>query len=109
LKEANLKDASLNGAIYTGETIFPDWLKNEKKRDELGMILAIFKLTEQSLLKLKDEGIPEDILTKLEGMKNQEYTTHNEFATALQKAMGLYRPVKYDWLIEKHALIFKEN
>jgi predicted CXXCH cytochrome family protein len=51
---------------------------------------ASFKITEQSLENLKSEGVPDNILKKLENIKNQEVT-------------GEEQTVKFKSLILKHA------
>jgi len=58
------------------------------------------KLTEQSLAKLKEESIPEDIFTKLEGLKDH-YITEKK----LQAIIGKKQTEQYKKLILKHASV----
>jgi len=45
----------------------------------------IFKLSEQSFEELRKEGVPADILDKLNDLKNKEYTSKKEFLADLEK------------------------
>jgi len=64
---------------------------------------ASFKLTEQSYEKLKKDGLPDDLLIQLRGLKNQIYTDENDFVEAIEKAVGSEETVKYKLAILKSA------
>lgn len=65
--------------------------------------LTIFRLTEQSLKNLRNEGIPDKILKDLKHLQNQEVTGENEFIEAVKKQIGQDQTVKYKELILKHV------
>jgi hypothetical protein len=65
---------------------------------------ASFKITEQSLEKLKSEGVPDDVVEKLESIKNQESTAEEEFIGVLKTTVGEEQTVRFKSLILKHAL-----
>ena len=62
-----------------------------------------FKLTSQSLKDLKSEGLPSDVLKKLEGLKNKEFSGAEEFLSVVKTAIGDEQVDKYQSLILKHA------
>lgn len=66
-----------------------------------------FKLTKQSFSKLRKEHVPEDILAKIQHLKNQEYTIEEEKALLndLVKNIGKNQTIQYKTLILKHALM----
>jgi hypothetical protein len=65
---------------------------------------ASFRITEQSLTSLKTEGVPDDVLEKLKGIKNQEVGDEERFLALLKTTIGDERTVKFKSLIMKHAL-----
>lgn len=64
---------------------------------------ASFKLTGQSLHKIKGEDIPENILEKLEDLENEEYVSDSKFVSALETIVGNDLDLRYKSLILKHA------
>ncbi len=62
-----------------------------------------FKLTEKSLKKLKNEGVPENITDDLESLKDRKYKNKADFADALKKTLGKNQADKYKTLIYKNA------
>ncbi|MCI0490186.1 MAG: outer membrane protein assembly factor BamD [Blastocatellia bacterium] len=62
-----------------------------------------FKLTNQSLKDLKSEGLPSDVLKKLESLKNKEFSGAEEFLAVVKTAIGNEQADKYQSLILKHA------
>ena len=70
---------------------------------------ASFKITEQSLENLKTEGVPNDILEKLESIKNQELTGERKFVGVLETAIGEEQTVKFKSLILEHAAFAGER
>lgn len=74
------------------------------KLDFRKIVLGRFKLTEISLIKLKSEGIPTDIITKLNPILNQEYTHKNNFLKTLNLTIGHEQTSRYGLLILKHVV-----
>jgi uncharacterized repeat protein (TIGR01451 family) len=66
-------------------------------------VKASFKITKQSLEKLKSEGITDDVLKKLEDIENQEVTGEENFVNLLNKTIGGEQTVKFKSLILKYA------
>lgn len=69
--------------------------------------LKCFKLTKQSLRKLKDENVPENILEELRTLENSEIYGQEKFREAMKKCIGEEQTVKYETLIMKHAKLSK--
>ena len=62
-----------------------------------------YNITEQLLENVKAEGIPNDILEKLQNIKGQEVTQEEEFLGVLKTTIGEEQTVKHKSLILKHA------
>jgi hypothetical protein len=75
--------------------------------------IGSFKLTEQSFGKLKNEQIPQEILVKLEALKNHEYTFEAQFVTALERTIGKEQTQQYKFQILQlaalHIWIYRIN
>lgn len=54
-----------------------------------------FIVTEQSLDNLRKEGLPNDILRKLESLKDQKFNTEGEFLEAVRQKIGNSQTVSY--------------
>ena len=65
---------------------------------------ASFKITEQSLKSLKTEGVPDDVLEKLQGIKNQKVRNEERFLDLLKTTIGDDRTVTFKSSIMKHAV-----
>ena len=63
-----------------------------------------FKITEQSLENLKSEDVPDDILEKLQNLKDQEFT-EEEFLDILKITIGDEQTVRFKSLILKYTFI----
>ncbi len=63
-----------------------------------------FNMTGQSLENLKSEGVPDDVLEKLESIKNQEVTGEEEFVGILKTTIGEQQTVRFKSLFSKHAV-----
>jgi len=63
----------------------------------------VFELTEQSLDKLRGEDVPEDIVTKLNSLKDQRYANENEFMAALVTIIGQDQTFQHKPLIMGQA------
>ena len=65
--------------------------------------VLFFKVTEESIEKLKKEGVPDDVLTKLENIKNQVFVGEEKFLDILKTAIGDEQTVIYESLILEYA------
>jgi class 3 adenylate cyclase/CHASE2 domain-containing sensor protein len=63
-----------------------------------------FKLTEQSFIDLKQKGLPADILTKLENLKDQKDTGKAGFLASLEKIIGKAQTDRYKNLLLEYAV-----
>ncbi len=63
-----------------------------------------FIITEQSLTNMKSEGVPDDVLAKLESIKNREVICEANFQRLLNDTIGEEQTVKFKSVILKHAL-----
>ena len=83
-----------------------DFVKQVKKRgltDE--EIKPSFKLTEQSLAKLRETNIPANVLTDLESLKGQEHISEEDFLGALEATIGKDQTVLHKTQILEYAEI----
>lgn len=64
---------------------------------------VIFKLTGQSLQNLKSEGVPDEVLKKLEELKDQKPEPKKKFLEILKKTIGEDHTDQFGSLILKHA------
>jgi uncharacterized membrane protein YfcA len=64
---------------------------------------ASFKVTEQVLTSLKTEGIPDDVLEKLQSVKNQQVNDKEQFLALLKTTVGDEQAVKFESLILEYA------
>ncbi len=65
---------------------------------------ASLKITEQSLENLKSEGVLDDVLEKLQSLKNQEFIGEKDFLVKLEETIGAEQTVRFKSSILKHAL-----
>lgn len=70
---------------------------------------ASFILTEQSLDDLRKEGIPNEILKKLESLKDKKFTSEDEFLAAVRQEIGNDQTVNYKKQIVQHAVGYPEE
>lgn len=71
-------------------------------RGELQHFKESLKLTKQSLENLKNEGIPDKILERLQPLEDQEIIGENTFLAAVKKQIGEEQLVEYKERILKH-------
>jgi hypothetical protein len=64
---------------------------------------ASFMVTEQSLDNLRKEGLPNDILRKLESLKDKKFNTEGEFLEAVRQKIGNDQTVSYKKQFLHHA------
>jgi len=66
-----------------------------------------FRITEHSLITLKEVGLPDATLKKLRGIKGQGYISEDEFIGAVRREIGEEETMKYGRLIVRAAPDFK--
>lgn len=87
-------------------------LTREQDKDIKGAIKELwvrFRITESSLQKLKSRQVPDEILRKLEGMKDLEPIGEKEFIDVLEATIGRQHTVRFRSLIEEYANQFDEE
>ncbi len=62
-----------------------------------------FRINAASLLKLKEAGVPTDITSSLETLKNEEFTNKKDFETAVEKTLGKEQASHYNATILSNA------
>lgn len=62
-----------------------------------------FKLKEQSYEKLKENGLPQELISQLRRLENRLYTSETNFLKAIEKAIGYEQTVKYKSAILESA------
>ncbi|GAK54133.1 hypothetical protein, fragment [Candidatus Moduliflexus flocculans] len=67
--------------------------------------VAKFKLDARSYVELKRKNVPDDLLKKLELLKDKEYLTEAEFLLAVQGTIGRNPTEQYKTLLVKYATI----
>lgn len=82
---------------------------NLTQLSELISGVAGFKLTEQSLEKLEDEGLPVKVLDDLEVLEGEEFTKEDEFLDALEEEIGEEQTAEYKDRILKHTTLTVED
>jgi len=64
---------------------------------------ARFRLGRSSMRSLRNEGIPEAIVSDLKALKNRGFNTKDDFLDAVEKQIGKEQGVRYQEQILKHA------
>ena len=77
-------------------------------KDELALLTHVreatdYIITDQTLVTLKAEAIPDDVLLKLASLKGQEFIGAEAFLAALKNAIGDQQTVSYQEAIGRHA------
>lgn len=62
-----------------------------------------YNITDQTLTKLQEEGIPSDILSKLKGLTDQEYPSEDSLLSGLESIIGQQHIESYKDVFIKHA------
>ncbi|MCP4350527.1 MAG: CHAT domain-containing protein [Desulfobacterales bacterium] len=71
--------------------------------------LEVFKLTVQSFIRLTEEGVPEDILDKLNKLQYLKFSSADNLLNSLNEYIGEEKTAQYKNLILKHASSIGEN
>ncbi len=72
---------------------------------ELGVTMIGFQLTKSSMKQLREEGVPEELLTALKPLKWQEFSEKSTFLEAVEKQIGEKQTITYRELILKHTAL----
>lgn len=89
----NILFASYYGIVVSGDRV-PDSFSH-------------FEITNNSLRRLEMEGIPGEIIDKLEKLQNREYSSAEDLVTALQREIGQEQTLEYKLEIVESARTFR--
>ncbi len=92
----------INHVLLVGGTCKIPYIRQYVKK-----LLTSFKLTQQSLTDLGKNGLPAELLIKLEALRNKEVTTEDNFICQIKELIGQDQTDKYKSLILKHAERFE--
>jgi len=68
-----------------------------------------YKITEHSLKALRNRGLPENIINKLNSIKDKEYKIRGEYLATLEAMIGKERVLQFEDLLLKHAFFRNEQ
>jgi len=92
-------EITIEGIALDNKTVADFMTRIEEARDTEGT----FKITEDSLSKLKDEKLPESILKQMEALKDKEYKGDKAIAEALTETIGKDAAERYKAVILKNS------
>jgi len=95
------------GSFFASITKYNMVFIGEKLAKELNIIRYI--LTPEALSKLKEEGIPADIISRIDVLKDQRFTSDKKFAKAFEKILDPGEVSKYGWKIKDAAWSYREG
>src|SRR4030042_903136 len=95
------------GSFFETETKYNTVFIGEKLAKELNIIRYI--LTPGAIASLREERIPEDILTKIETLLGQRFTSDKKFVKAYEKILETNEIQKYGWKIKEAAWSYREG
>ena len=67
--------------------------------------IGSFKLTDRAFAKLRNEQIPQEVLVKLESLRNRDYTFKDRFVVALENTIGQELTQQYKTQILQRAAL----
>jgi hypothetical protein len=74
-----------------------------------GLVIAKFRITDRSLEELRSAGVPEEILQRLAGLKDQEGGRRGKFVGLLQQTVGYGETALYRQVILKASAIRRQR
>lgn len=95
------------GSYFQTETKYNIAFIGEKLAKKLNIIR--FSLSEESFAKLKSEGIPEKIISRLESLTDQRFPTDKKFSNSCEKLLTPAETRKYLLKIKEAAWTFREG
>ena len=95
------------GTYFETDTKFNTVFIGEKLAKELNIIRYI--LTPEALVSLKEEGMPSDIISKIETLQGQRFISDKKFIKAYEKILDPGEIQKYGWKIKEAAWSYREG
>jgi ABC-type lipoprotein release transport system permease subunit len=95
------------GSFFETDTKFNTVFIGEKLAKELNIIRYI--ITPEALTSLKEKGIPAEIVSKIEVLQGQRFTSDKKFVKAYEKLLAPGEIQKYGWKIREAAWSYREG
>ena len=95
------------GSFFETDTKFNTVFIGEKLAKELNIIRYI--ITPEALASLKDEGIPSEVVSKVEVLQGQRFTSEKKFIKEYEKLLTSNEIQKYEWKIREAAWSYREG
>jgi putative ABC transport system permease protein len=95
------------GSYFENETKFNTVFIGEKLAKELNIIR--YFITPEAVASLREEGMPADIILKIETLQGQRFTSEKKFVKAYEKILKPREVQKYGWKIKESAWSYREG
>lgn len=95
------------GTYFESETNFNTAFIGEKLAKELNIIRYI--ITDGALAKLKEEGIPSEVISRLETLRGQRFVSDKKFSDSFEDLLTTSEKKKYSMKIKEAAWSFREG
>jgi ABC-type lipoprotein release transport system permease subunit len=95
------------GSYFEADTKYNTAFIGEKLAKELNIIRYI--VTDESITFLKNDGIPESVISKIETLKGQRFTSDKKFSKAVKNIIEPSEAEKYSWKIKEAAWSYREG
>jgi len=95
------------GSYFETDTKFNTAFIGEKLAKELNIIRYI--ITPEAITSLREKGIPSNVVSKVETLQGQRYTSDKKFVKAYEKILAPGEIKKYGWKIKEAAWSYREG
>jgi len=95
------------GSFFETDTKFNTAFIGEKLAKELNIIRYI--ITPETMASLKEEGIPSEVVSKIEVLQGQRFISDKKFVKAFEKLLTPNEAQKYGWKIREAAWSYREG
>ena len=95
------------GSFFESDTKFNTVFIGEKLAKELNIIRYI--ITPEAITVLQDEGVPDNVISRVKTLQGQRFTSDKKFVKACEKALEQGDAEKYGWKIKEAAWSYREG
>jgi len=95
------------GSYFESDTKFNTAFIGEKLAKELNIIR--YMITPEAITALKNDGIPADVISKIEALQGERFTSDKKFEKAYEKILESGDTKKYGWKIKEAAWSYREG
>jgi ABC-type lipoprotein release transport system permease subunit len=95
------------GSYFDNDTKFNTVFIGEKLAKELNIIR--YMITPEAVTSLRKEGMPTDIISKVETLQGQRFTSEKKFTKVYEKILEPGEAQKYGWKIKEAAWSYRER